>query len=71
MVLYFCLALRNNIIINILTNTTMLAFIILLIIGFVFSSLMYGVFAKNATPSPMEHETELIIIGRKSKAKAA
>ena len=49
----------------------MLAFIILLIAGFIFSSLMYGFFAKNAIAEPMEFEAEVVIIGKKSNAKVA
>jgi hypothetical protein len=50
----------------------MLSFVILLIIGFVASSLMYGQFAKNAIPEPMvSNEASVAIIGKKSNAKAA
>jgi hypothetical protein len=40
----------------------MLAFIILLIAGFTFSSFMYGYFAKSAVIEPNEKETEAVII---------
>lgn len=49
----------------------MLAFIILLVIGFISSSVMYTVFAKNAIAEPIAHEAETVVIGRKSISKAA
>jgi hypothetical protein len=49
----------------------MLAFIILLTAGFIFSSLMYGFFAKNAIAEPTEFETRGVIIGKKAIRKVA
>lgn len=49
----------------------MLAFTILLIIGFIFSSAMYAVFAKNAVPEPLEYQAKTVIIGKESAKKAA
>ncbi|GAB4109506.1 MAG: hypothetical protein OHK0057_25770 [Thermoflexibacter sp.] len=53
----------------------MLAFIILLIASFTFSSFMYGYFAKSAIIEPNGKEAEAVIIGKNtnstSTAKAA
>ncbi|MCU0391302.1 MAG: hypothetical protein MUE81_09300 [Thermoflexibacter sp.] len=47
----------------------MLAFIILLIIGFTVSSFMYGYFAKNAIVEPTQKQQgEAVIIGQKTKS---
>lgn len=47
----------------------MLAFIILLIAGFTFSSFMYGYFAKSAIIEPTEKEAEAVIIGKSTNSK--